>query len=262
LLQAASLLDLGQQIELTGQIYEAHQMPLETDKDNTFNFKDTSQGLNLDFMTYSMYSMASKDPTALLNSTYMTNAAQKTFSTFFQHFVSSGHSIANTSQAYQPFNAHLPPDLGSVMGPGGLSGSQIHFDPAPPQDHTPSPGLPTHRTAVASVSTRVELLRMDSIAVGLSLGILLGLVGTLVVLAVVQRKYWRNLITSAECLADVLALVARSDRFLDFVQNLGPNGLKRLPHLMTTLELFVDDNGEKRWRVQLKGVEGSDGTMS
>jgi hypothetical protein len=60
----------------------------EDSKDTTYTIRDRSKGLNVDFMTYSMYTLAGQDPAALLNGTLFKDLAQRTFTTFFQHFVS------------------------------------------------------------------------------------------------------------------------------------------------------------------------------
>lgn len=82
--------------------------------DQAFNIRDSEKGLNLDFMTYSMYMKARQDPTAFTNVSALEDFAQKTFSTFFRNFVSSNVSLMTGSWAYQPINATLPAELGAV----------------------------------------------------------------------------------------------------------------------------------------------------
>jgi hypothetical protein len=59
-------------------------------------------------MTYSMLSMASGQPGALLNATLLEALAKTTFSTFFQHYVSSNVSMSTGSWAYQSVTDNKP----------------------------------------------------------------------------------------------------------------------------------------------------------
>jgi hypothetical protein len=78
---------------------------------NTFNIRDEANGLNLNFMSYFMYSMAGEDPAALIDLTAFTRLASKTFTTFFQHFAGNNISLETGSWAYQSINASMSSDL-------------------------------------------------------------------------------------------------------------------------------------------------------
>ncbi|KKY13809.1 hypothetical protein UCDDS831_g08634 [Diplodia seriata] len=157
--------------------------------DMTFNFRDPKQGLNLDFTSYAMFSLAKKDPKALLNASAMEALANKTFSTFFQHFVSSNLSMDAGSWVYQPIGAQLPPDTGPLQWNGNLT---VVDRP------DPHPLPPTNRTAVVEVSTPVEMLRTNAVAVWLSVAILIWLVGTTVLVAIVQKSRSKRLLRNVE----------------------------------------------------------------
>lgn len=210
---------------------------------DTFGFRDRSQGLNLDFMTYSMYAMANKDPTALLNASTMQRHAEKAFSTFFQHFVSSNLSATAPSWAYQEINAY-----GISSTYKWIPDEGYQSVPLPPQ-----PPSRTNRTALVEVSTQVELLRMNAVAVWLNVAILAWLIFTTVAIAVLQRKYLRNLDRNIECLGDV---VAHSDRLLRLVRERGPDDLEKEKGVKTKLGWFEDSNGEQRWGIEV--VEGDE----
>ncbi|KAB2568813.1 hypothetical protein DBV05_g12508 [Lasiodiplodia theobromae] len=216
----------------------------DLEQHDTFSFRDSNQGLNLDFMTYSMYAMANKDPTALLDASTMQRHAEKTFSTFFQHFVSSNLSATTPSWAYQEINASLPYGINSTYKWIPDEGYQSF--PLPPQ-----PPSNTNRTALVEVSTQVELLRMNAVAVWLSVAILAWLIFTTVAIAVLQRKYLRNLDRNIECLGDVLVLVAHSDRLLQLVRERGPDGLEKERDVKTKLGWFEDNDGEQRWGIEV-----------
>lgn len=52
---------------------------LEDLKDNTYNIRDEINGLNMDFMTYSMYTLAGRDPKRLSDPDTFNELAQRTF---------------------------------------------------------------------------------------------------------------------------------------------------------------------------------------
>ena len=130
--------------------------------DNTYNIRDEINGLNMDFMTYSMYSMAGKDPTALLDTELFTKLAQKTFTTFFQHFVSNNISFETGGWAYQRINASLPSSLGPAIE---LVNGYLPGDTATEYQDVMHPISHTNRTVTAQISQRVELLQMNAVAV-------------------------------------------------------------------------------------------------
>ena len=56
-----------------------------------FALRDIDKGTNMDYMSYANFVLANKDPTALLNSTLLQQHSEKTFQTFFKHFVTSAN---------------------------------------------------------------------------------------------------------------------------------------------------------------------------
>lgn len=169
--------------------------------DNTYNIRDEINGLNMDFMSYSMYSMADKDARKLLDPEDYTKLAQKTFTTFFQHFVSN-HIPDSGGWGYQKINASLPSDLGPILErekSGYLPGTtaSTYQDDMRPISHT-------NRTITGQASQRVQLLQMNATAVWLSIGIMGWLIVTTTVIAVLQKRYFGSLVRNVECLGDVL----------------------------------------------------------
>lgn len=222
--------------------------------DNTFNFREPHLGLNLDFMTYAMYSLAGRDPRALLNASLQEELAKNTFTTFFQHFVSSNLSLETGGWAYQPINASLPADLGKAwtLGENGT----YEYLPNPTTVST------TNRTAIARVETPVEILDMNPVAVWLSAGILIWLIATTVVIAALQRRYLRNLDRNIECIGDVLVLVAGSERLLQLVRERGPEALEKDGKgIATKLGWFEDGGGRRRWGIEVVDRRERSGEM-
>jgi hypothetical protein len=219
----------------------------------TFNFRDPSRGLNLDFMTYAMYSLADENPEALLDASILQSLAQETFSTFFQHYVSSDVSLEIGSWAYQPINATLP----SVQGLS-LSGNQNLSQSA-------SSSM-TNRTVEAVVSTKIELLRVNPVAVWLSVSILIWLLVTTIIFAAVERRHYKGLIRNIECVADVMILVAGSKEFLQVAKNRTIEELDiDKESCLTKLGWFLDCHGEDRWGVEIwtdiNSVQGHEGSI-
>lgn len=219
--------------------------------DNTYNIRDEMNGLNMDFMTYAMYSMAGKDAHKLLDpETYM-KLTQKTFTTFFQHFVSNNISDSG-GWGYQQINASLPSDLGPIVELDkddflpGTTASAYQND-MHPISHT-------NRTVEGQVSQRVELLQMNATAVWLSIGIMGWLIVMTTIVAVLQKRYFGSLVRNVECLGDVLVLIAGSANFLQLVRDiqsgtLSPSDYK---NLRTRLGWFMDEDGGLRWGIEME----------
>lgn len=56
-----------------------------------FALRDTDKGTNMDYISYASFILANKDPIAFLNTSLLQTYSQKTFQTFFEHFVSSAN---------------------------------------------------------------------------------------------------------------------------------------------------------------------------
>ncbi|KAF7718401.1 Uncharacterized protein PECH_008383 [Penicillium ucsense] len=223
--------------------------------DNTFNIRDEMQGLNMDFMSYSMYSMANKDPQALLDPKTFVRLAQKSFTTFFQHFVSNNISMANGGWAYQTINASLPSDLTPAVEyvNGYAAGAQ-----ATAYQDVIHPISQTNRTVSIKVAQRVQLLQMNAIAVWLSVSIMAWLILTTLVVAIVQKQYFGRLVRDIESLGDVLVLIAGSANLLEVVRAIEAGLIPpdQYEKLRTRLGWFMDEDGELRWGVELVSAFG------
>jgi hypothetical protein len=210
-------------------------------EDSTFNFRDTDNGLNMDLMTYSMYTMVGKDPKALLNYTTLTTNANRTLQTFFQHFVQNGLSMSTGGYVFQPIDDQTMRDIGRAIDANNASISQPVY-----------PAFQEGRIAMATVTNRIQILYLNQVATFLSVGILIWLIGTAVVILCLQRRYTRSMMRNVELIADVLVLVAGSDNFLTLVQERGM-ALKRDKKICTKLGWFKGRDGEVRWGVEVVG---------
>lgn len=225
-------------------------LPYERLDDNTYNIRDRARGLNMDFMTYSMYMMANEDPGAILEPKTLETLAQKTFTTFFQHYVSNNLSTTAGGWAYQPINASLPPDLAPAVN---QTMPPNRFNQLVPQQDILHPTSHTNRTVETTLSRRVEMLHMNRPAVWISISILAWLLLTTMVVAVLQKQYFGSLIRNVECLGDVLILISKSDRLMQIVWEMQTGRLEQcdLRRFRTRLGWFVDGAGERRWGIEM-----------
>jgi len=218
--------------------------PTEDPSDNAFVMRDPETGMNMDLMTYSMYSLANKNPRALLDYATLVTHANHTFQTFFQHFISNGLSLEQGGWGYQKIGDNSTQALGEPVTRDGRVLPRRKYK-----------GLRTNRTVEALVSHRTQVLHMNAIATYLSVAIIIWLIGTTAVVSFLQRKYTGPLIRDVLLIADVLVLVAGSDHLLRLVEERGV-ALKNANDVKTMLAWFKDRDGEVRWGIEVVG--GSD----
>jgi hypothetical protein len=224
------------------------KLPLRIDEDfqdGVFNMRDNVTGLNLDFMSYAAYAQVGFDPTALLDADVLAKTSQKIFSIFFQHFVTSNMSRESGSYVYQPRGVEL-----KVNPP--MSSNPIQ--------HTPDGSLApkfedvvrnTNETTTATIHTQVEVLQMNFVAFWIATSILIWLIITIIILASVQRKYYGGMMRNIECIADVLVLIAGSERLLEVIREKGFDAIVKEDKLLTRMGWFRDPDGTMRWRIDV-----------
>jgi hypothetical protein len=208
---------------------------------NAFAFRDKNNGMSMDLMTYSMYLLAEKDPEALLNFTTLATYADRTFQTFFQHFVNSELSLSKGGFAYQPIGDDSMGTIGQPLGTNGTITQEKKV-----------PLLDTSRTVTASISHRIRVLHINVIATYLSAAILIWLIFTTLIVICLQRKYTSFLNRDVQLIADMLILIAGSDNFLELVAEKGVE-LKKNRDIKTMLGWFKDSDGQVRWGVEVVG---------
>jgi len=213
--------------------------------DNAFNIRDQDFGLNMDLMTYSMYTLGRKDPEALLNYTTLTNHANRTLQTFFQHFVAHGLSTTGGGWVYQKVDDRSMEALGRAVDANGTIIPDYVY-----------PVVNTDRAIMATVSNRIQVLYMNPVATYLSTAILIWLIGTVVVIVCLQRKYTSSMFRNVELIADVLVLVAGSENFLKLAQREGVM-LKKDGDIKTKLGWFKGRDGSVRWGIEVVGGQNA-----
>ena len=208
---------------------------------NAFVIRDQNNGISMDMMTYSMYTLAEKNPDALLNFTTLATYADRTFQTFFQHFVNSELSLRKGGLAYQPVNDNSMSSLGRSINENGTAIEEKKF-----------PVLKSKRTITASVSHRIRVLHMNTTATYLSTAILIWLIFTTLIVVCLQRKYTSFMNRDVQLIADMLVLIAGSDNFLELIAEKGVE-LKKNKDIKTMLGWFKDRDGQVRWGVEVVG---------
>jgi hypothetical protein len=213
--------------------------------DKVFNLRDNTTGLNLDFMSYAAYTQVGFDPTALLDPDILFETSQKVFSTFFQHFVNNNITKNDGGWVYQPIGQELKVNQPMVnmptqYTPDGLVAPKF-------EDVVRN----SSQTTTATISTRVEVLRMNEVAFWISASILIWLIITIIIFASVQRKYYGGMMRNVECIADVLVLIAGSERLLAVIKEKGIDTILKEDRILTRLGWFRDPDGTMRWRIEL-----------
>ncbi|KAI4641480.1 uncharacterized protein J4E79_011687 [Alternaria viburni] len=210
-----------------------------------FNMRDNTTGLNLDFMSYAAYAQVGFDPTALLDPEVLARTSSTVFSTFFQHFVNSNLSRESGGYVYQPRGMEL-----KINAP--MDDMPIQYMP----DGSIAPKFEdivrnTNATTTAELSTKVEVLQMNLVAFWIATSILIWLIITIIILGSVQRKYYGGMMRNIECIADVLVLIAGSERLLEVIREKGFDAIVKEDKMLTRMGWFRDVDGTMRWRIDL-----------
>ena len=225
---------------------EAGDSKTEDLSDTNFNFRLRDQGLNVDLMSYSMYSLAGGDLDILTNPTQMATLGNKVFSTFFQHFVS--YNTTNGGWAYQRINSTLPSNLGTIEG---SSYQDTNTTLTPLSD----------MTTTAHIDIAVEVLQMSPVAVYISLVILFILACITVFIYAAGYQHFKNLRHDFDDLASVIAVVYGSEKLREWVRENPDVGMrvgkqKKEYGPKVRLGVFNGADGEERWGVEL--VDGEE----
>lgn len=197
-------------------------------------------------MSYAAYVQAGRDASSLLDEDTLLEETQNVFMMFFQHYVNSSVSLETGGWAYQPIGANLE-GLGPAI-PGTISSRAdggclaVDVSDLPPQN--------TQCTTEATVSSRVEVLRINNVAFWISLSLLIWLTITTIIIAALQRWYFRDIHRNVECIADVLVLVAGSERLLALVREKGIDRLMQAD-IKTRLGWFRPESGKMRYGIEV-----------
>lgn len=222
--------------------------------DRSYNFR--IRGLNADFMSYAMLSLANDSKEALLDpETYM-QLANQTFGVFFKHFVSDNVTSATGGNAYQPIGERLPWTLGPVIS---NNGNQSAYQGAMA---TQNDTVELPRSVTVTLHVPVEQLVMSPIAVFLCISLLTFLVVVTIVMYTANHKHYKEIPRGVDMLASTLAFVHGSERLLAWV----PNAPQTKPwyktifsttspgkenRMMARMGPFTTSDGTQRWGIEL-----------
>jgi hypothetical protein len=188
--------------------------------DESFNIRDATLGINMDFMSYSTWFLAQKNSTALLDAATLLEHSQQTFQTFFQHYAGKTR---------------------------WTDGERIAYIKADKDDS---------KEIDVTTTDRIEVLAMVDSATWLCLAITFALVLILITLIITLRIAYPPTLMNrkVECLADMLALIAGSDELLAHVEDKSDDELNR-SGIRTRLGWFKDKLGVVRWGIEVESVE-------
>ena len=231
LLSSANLNLVGAMDAVTGydSLYEDLQ-------DLTFNIR--SPGLNVDYMSYSMFSMVNKDPRALLDPKTLETMANKTIATFFQHFASSNVSMGTGGWVFQDVNYTLPSDIGK-------SSSESK------RDDGDASRSANRGTADVRVSKTIVILKTSKIAAWVTMIILAWLIVTLGVVAILLPGLTKSLEQRVETIGDVAALVMGSEKLLNLAQTLPVSRASRTHGIQAKLGRFQTGQGGEGYGIEI-----------
>ena len=230
LLSAADLKNVDGPDEVTG-----YGSSVENLLDLTFNIR--GQGLNVDYMTYSMLSLANNDHRALLDPDTLARLANKTFSTFFQHYASNNVTFASGGRTFQRLGETLPADI-------GLS-----------ENNRRDLDTPVRSASAANIdvqsSRSVVVLQTSKTAAWICIVILSWLIVTILILAVSAPKLTKSLQQRVETVGDVVALVAVSESLLKAIKGRSYAAVQKDPNLYARLGDCKSEDGNVRYGIEL-----------
>lgn len=92
---------------------------------------------------------------------------------------------------------------------------------------------------------------MNAVAFWVSISIMVWLIFVIIIFAATQRRYLGGMQRNIECVADVLVLIASSERLLHTVQEKGVDAIVKDDAMLTRMCWHRDTDGTMRWRIEL-----------
>ncbi|KAI1206168.1 uncharacterized protein F4807DRAFT_453588 [Annulohypoxylon truncatum] len=224
---------------------ESWNIATEPLDDQTFNIREP--GLNADLMTYSMLSLVNYDHEALLDPATLASTATKTFTALFQNYASNNVSYTTGGYVFQPPNEALPSDLDQPVA----NTNTKRADTTSSSSSSSSSDSPI----TLHVERPVELLKMSKPAAWICMLILAYLIVATVILAVASRRYTRLLLRKIESIADVVVLMAGSEKLLREAREKGMAQLKADGVTKARLGWFTGADGAQRWGIEIVGSD-------
>jgi hypothetical protein len=212
-------------------------------------------------MSYVSYKQSRQSyPEALIDQKTLLERSQATFSLFFKHFVNSGMSSDTGGWAFQEVGSRLvvEPRMQGYYTTTMQNATHIPLrshsflpngDPAPQfEDVSPRSN---NQNGTATLTTSVETLSLNKKAFWVATGILVSLTCIMVTFIILNQNYSGGMIRNVECIADVIVLIAGSERLLALVQEKGIEAIVKEDKIHTQLSWFEDDDGKQRWGIEL-----------
>jgi hypothetical protein len=211
-------------------------------------------GLNVDLMSFAIWSLLGGDISKLLDPEILSETANKVFATFFQHFVSD--TSGGGGRAFQTLDYSLPTDLQPAINQTGSTLTAY-------QDHNSS--TPVSPTLSAVISRPIYKLDMSLVAVAICLGVLVFVTMISLFITVVYRHYFKALPRDVDTLASILAMVYDSPKMQHWIAErdraevLGLRSKKKKKNrdfeLRAMIGYFEGIESTTRWGIELVDAE-------
>ena len=192
----------------------------------------------MDFMSYTMLSLANGSKEALLDpKTYMQLASQ-TFGVFLKHFISDNVTSTAGGNAYQPIGERLPWTLGK------------HQEVEMP------------RNVTATIHIPVEQLVMSPTAVFLCISLLMFLVVVTIVAYTANHKHYKRIPRGVDTLVSTITFVHASENLLLWAQDapepkswyraiFSKRARAKENQMMASMGPFTGADGTEGWGIEL-----------
>jgi hypothetical protein len=211
--------------------------------------------MNTDFMSYAMLALANNSKETLLNLETYVGLADKTFGTFFKHFVSVNASPYSTgNNVYQPIGEHVPCSLAPVIMDGDL-GSDFDQGVLAVANTT---SMTTEPYVNATLHSPAEQLVMSPLSVFLCISLLAVLILITLIVYTINHDFYKVMPRDVDNIASILALVYASENLLNWVRTVKP--AKPWYRILFSDESSLGSGGEQG-KARLGPFRSADGTQ-
>jgi hypothetical protein len=196
-------------------------------------------------MSYVSYKRSRQsNPEALIDQETLFKQSKATFSLFFKHFVNSGISSDTGGWASQKFGSRLvvEPHMEAYYTTTIQDAINIPLrshsflpngDVAPQFEDVPPHGI--NQNGTATLTTSVETLSLNKKAFWVATGVLVSLTCIIIIFISLNQSYSGLIIRNVECIADIIVLIAASERLLALVQEKRTEAIIKEDKILTQL---------------------------
>ncbi|KAI5242082.1 hypothetical protein E4T42_07802 [Aureobasidium subglaciale] len=253
-----ALLNSGRASKIGGNKLTQNGTTPESMVDRLFNFR--INGLNVDFMIYSMLALANNSKEALLDAETFIFLANRTFGVFSKQFVSDNVTSEHGGSVYQPLGEKLPWSLGPMVLYNGNS------DTYEIEGNQGFLGLENHTISIspyvnATIHIPVEQLVISPVSVFLCLSPLVFFILVTAITIATNYQRHKDLPRNVNTLASKIAFVHGSEKLIAFSMTAPRTKpwykaiclVSRLHDSQAKVRMgtFTSSDGVERWGVEI-----------